>query len=444
MYFKYKKNTNHNQNTEKGGNEMDFQLPYYKGTLPMHVPDKNLAHVLESHPQATGDGRTQQQIVEDALDHPIGSPSLEELARGKKKILVITSDHTRNMPSGITMPILLRRLRAAQPDAQITILIGTGLHRPTTHEEQVDRFGAEIVANEHIVVHDAFKPEEMRYVCQLPSGAELHVNRLAVESDLVIAEGFIEPHFFAGFSGGRKSILPGIASQETVNENHSAKAIASPNARSGVLAGNPIHEDMAYAAKAVNLAFILNVAIDGQKKIVAAFAGDCEKAHAEGCAFVSQMCGVKRVTSDIVVTTNGGYPLDQNLYQTPKGATSAAACAGEDGVVILGASLCDGLGGTHFAELMRLGSPQKILETVQAIPPKQTIPEQWCAQIYSQLLLKHPVIVVTQHMDHVELKKVGFLAANSFDEALEQAFALKGPDASVTVIPDGVSVIVND
>ena len=113
-------------------------------------------------------------------------------------------------------------------------------------------------------------------------------------------------------------------------------------------------------------------------------------------------------------------------------------------MVILGASLCDGLGGTHFAELMRLGSPQKILETVQAIPPKQTIPEQWCAQIYSQLLLKHPVIVVTQHMDHEELKKVGFLAANSFDEALEQAFALKGPDASVTVIPDGVSVIVND
>ena len=400
--------------------------------------------MLESHPQAAAAGRSQEQIVEEALDHPIASPSLEELARGKKNILVITSDHTRNMPSGITMPILLRRLRQAQPDAQITILIGTGLHRATTHEEMVERFGREIVEQERIVVHDAFKPEEMRYVCQLPSGAELHVNHLAVESDLVIAEGFIEPHFFAGFSGGRKSILPGIASQETVNENHSAKAIASPNARAGVLAGNPIHEDMAYAAKAVNLAFILNVAIDGQKKIVAAFAGDCEKAHQEGCAFVSQMCGVKRVTSDIVVTTNGGYPLDQNLYQTPKGATSAAACAGEDGVVILGASLCDGLGGTHFAELMRLGSPQKILETVQAIPPKQTIPEQWCAQIYSQLLLKHPVILVTQHMDHGELERVGFMTASGFDEALEKAFALKGADASVTVIPDGVSVIVND
>lgn len=421
---------------------MDFQLPYYKGTLPLHVPGKNLKHVLVNHAEEFHSDRSEADIVRDALAAPIGTPPLSALAQGKQNILVITSDHTRSMPSGITMPILLEEIRKGQPDASITILIATGLHRPTTQEELLDRFGPDIVARERIVVHNAFQPEEMRYVCQLPSGAGLSVNRLALESDLIVSEGFIEPHFFAGFSGGRKSILPGICSQETVNENHSAKAIASPLATTGVLHGNPIHEDMAYAARKVGLAFILNVAMDAEKHIVAAFAGDCIQAHARGCAFVSDMCGVDKVTSDIVITTNSGYPLDQNLYQTPKGVSTAAACAGEDGVLILGASLCDGVGGTNFEKLMRLGSPQVIKDTIEAIPPKESIPEQWCAQIYARLLLQHPIIIVTQYMDPRELEAMGFLAAASFDQALEMAFRLKGPDASVTVIPDGVSVIV--
>lgn len=421
---------------------MDFQLPYYKGTLPLHVPDKNLQHVLVNHAEEFHSDRSEADIVRGALAEPIGTPPLSVLAQGKRNILVITSDHTRSMPSGITMPILLEEIRKGQPDASITILIATGLHRPTTQEELLERFGPDIVARERIVVHNAFQPEEMRYVCQLPSGAGLSINRLALESDLIVSEGFIEPHFFAGFSGGRKSILPGICSQETVNENHSAKAIASPLATTGVLQGNPIHEDMAYAARKVGLAFILNVAMDAEKHIVAAFAGDCIQAHARGCAFVSDMCGVDKVTSDIVITTNSGYPLDQNLYQTPKGVSTAAACAGEDGVLILGASLCDGVGGTNFEKLMRLGSPQVIKETIEAIPPKESIPEQWCAQIYARLLLQHPIIIVTQHMDLQELESMGFLAASSFDQALEMAFKLKGPDASVTVIPDGVSVIV--
>lgn len=421
---------------------MEFQLPYYKGTLPLHVPDGNLRHVLVNHADRFRSDRAEADIVRDALKAPIGTPRLSELAKGKKKILVITSDHTRSMPSGITMPILLEEIRRGRPDADITILIGTGLHRPTTREEMLERFGPEITERENIVVHDAFCAGEMRYVCQLPSGAELSVNRLALENDLIVAEGFIEPHFFAGFSGGRKSILPAICSKETVNENHSARAIASPNAAAGVLEGNPIHEDMAYAARKVGLAFILNVAMDADKHIVAAFAGDCIEAHAKGCAFVSDMCGVDRVSSDIVVTTNGGYPLDQNLYQTPKGVASAAACAGEGGVLILGASLCDGVGGTNFEKLMRLGSPRKIKETIEAIPPKESIPEQWCAQIYAELMLKHPIIIVSRHMEPRELEGMGFLAARSFDEALDMAFRRRGADASVTVIPDGVSVIV--
>lgn len=421
---------------------MEFHLPYHKGTLPLHVPEKNLCHVLTNRAEEFKSDCSEGDIVRDALAAPIGTPTLRELSAGKKNIMVITSDHTRSMPSGITMPILLEEIRAGAPDAEITIMIATGLHRPMTHEEQVARFGAELVEKEHIVVHNAFAPEEMRYVCKLPSGADLSINYRALESDLIVSEGFIEPHFFAGFSGGRKSILPGIASQETVNENHSAKAIASPYATTGVLKGNPIHEDMDYAARKVGLAFILNVAMDAEKHIVAAFAGDCVEAHAKGCEFVSDMCGVDKVQSDIVITTNSGYPLDQNLYQTPKGVSTAAACAAEGAVLILGASLCDGIGGTNFEKLMRLGSAQKIKETVEAIPPKESIPEQWCAQTYAKIMLQYTVIIVTQHMDLGELESMGFLAFASFDEALEKAFELKGSDASVTVIPDGVSVIV--
>ena len=168
---------------------MDFQLPYYKGTLPLHVPERNLRHVLVNRAEDFRTDRPEADIVRDALAHPIGTPPLHALARGKEKILVITSDHTRSMPSGITMPILLEEIRKGQPDAQITILIGTGLHRPTTPEELLDRFGREIVEHEHIVVHNAFQAEEMRYVCELPSGASLSVNRLALESDLIVAEG---------------------------------------------------------------------------------------------------------------------------------------------------------------------------------------------------------------------------------------------------------------
>ena len=421
---------------------MEFQLPYHKGTLPLHVPDANLSHVLTNRAEEFKSDRSEADIVRDALAAPIVTPKLRELATGKDKIMVITSDHTRSMPSGITMPILLEEIRAGAPDAEITIMIATGLHRAMTHQEQVERFGAELVEKERIVVHNAFAADEMRYVCKLPSGADLSINYRALESDIIVSEGFIEPHFFAGFSGGRKSILPGIASQETVNENHSAKAIASPYAATGVLKGNPIHEDMDYAARKVGLAFILNVAMDAEKHIVAAFAGDCVEAHAKGCAFVSDMCGVDKVQSDIVITTNSGYPLDQNLYQTPKGVSTAAACAAEGAVLILGASLCDGIGGTNFEKLMRLGSAQKIKETVEAIPPKESIPEQWCAQTYAKIMLQYTVIIVTQHMDLRELESMGFLAFASFDEALEKAFELKGRDASVTVIPDGVSVIV--
>lgn len=418
-----------------------IKIPYYTSTMDLHVSEENLKAVITAKMHEYKAEKSEEELVHDALEHPIGTPRLSELAKGKNKVVLVTSDHTRAVPSKITLPILLAEIRKGNPDADITILIATGLHRATTEEEQRRMFGDAIVDNEKISVNDAFDPEQFADLGTLPSGAEFHVNKLAAECDLLITEGFIEPHFFAGFSGGRKSILPGICSQETVNENHSYKAIASPYSKTGVLEHNPIHEDMVCAARRVNVQFILNVALDGEKKVIAAWAGDLEQAHAEGVAFIRKWSQCPSISGDIVVTSNGGYPLDQNLYQSPKAVATAEACAGEDGVIIMCCSCADGMGGTHFEKLITMGSVDEIDEYLSKIPPRETIPEQWCPQIYARILKKHPVILVTTYLKPEEVRKANMIPAATPDEALEIAYGIKGKDASVVVIPDGVSVL---
>ena len=416
-------------------------IPYYTSTLNLHVDEENLKAVLTAKMHGFHAEKTQEQLVLDALEHPVGSPRLRELAKDKQKIVIVTSDHTRAVPSKITLPLLLKEIRSGNPQADITILIATGLHRPTTEEEQRRMFGDEIVGHEKIAINNAFDPEQFVELCTLPSGAVFQVNKLAAQCDLLVTEGFVEPHFFAGFSGGRKSILPGVCSERTVNENHSYKAVSHPRSNSGMLKDNPIHADMLCAAKAVNVQFIFNVALDGEKKIVAAWAGDLEKAHEAGVAFIRQWSQCPVVTGDIVVTSNGGYPLDQNLYQSPKAMATAEACAGEDGVIIMCCSCCDGMGGAHFGEILQRGTPDEIDRYLSEIPPQKTIPEQWCAQVCVRVLRKHQVILVTTFLDHDEVRRANMIPASTPDEALEIAYRLKGEHASVVVIPDGVSVL---
>ena len=418
-----------------------IQIPYYTSTVDLHVEEKNLKALIYSRTDEFDAGKTEEELVREALKNPIGTPPLKELAKGKKKITLITSDHTRAVPSKLTLPILLAELREGNPDAEITILIATGLHRPTTETEQRRMFGDEIVDHEKIVVNKAFEQDDYSFVTILPSGAELWVNKVALDCDLLISEGFIEPHFFAGFSGGRKSVLPGICNAATVNENHSYKAIASPYSTTGVLEHNPIHEDMVYAARSVHLAFILNVALNSEKKVIAAFAGDMEEAHAKGVAFVRSLAQCPSVTGDIVVTSNGGYPLDQNLYQSPKAVATAEACCKEGGVIIMCCSCVDGMGGTHFEKLIVKGTVDEIDSYLSKIPPKERISEQWCAQIYARILKKHRVILVTTYLDHDLVRKANMIPASSPDEALQMAYEMMGSNAEVVVIPDGVAVL---
>lgn len=420
-----------------------IQIPYSRSYMEIQVPEENLQAILESQAHHYHPELSEVELVEAALDQPIGSPRLEELARDKKRIVIITSDHTRPVPSKITMPILLRRIREGNPDAEITILIATGYHRPTSKEELIDKFGEEIVENEVLVNHFSRFKEDMVRVGVLPSGGELWVNRLATEADLLIAEGFIEPHFFAGFSGGRKSVLPGIAGAESILANHCSSFIADPNARTGILKDNPIHLDMLYAAATAGLAFILNVVIDSEKKVIQAFAGHYNEAHLVGAEFVRSLASVKRVLADIVITSNGGYPLDQNIYQTVKGMTAAEASAEEDAVIIIVSACNDGHGGEGFYRaLAEVKHPREWTEKVLGIPAHQTLPDQWESQILARILEKHRVILVTDQCEKGIIEDMHMIHASTAAEALKLALEIKGADATITVIPDGVSVIV--
>jgi len=421
--------------------QIELDIPYHIGTMPLYVDENKLKAVITPLEPAHS-GLSEREIIVNALRNPIGAATLKKLATGKKKILLITCDHTRAMPSKLTLPILLEEIRSGAPGAEVSIMLATGSHRATTEDELRAMFGDEIVDNERIFVHDCTKDEDMREVCTLPSGAVLRVNRMAVECDLLVSEGFIEPHFFAGFSGGRKSVMPGIASIETVNVNHSYHALASPYAISGVIENNPVHIDMAAAARAVGLAFILNVALDAEKKIIAAFSGDMEQAHLAGCEFVSSYSTRPAVVGDIIVTSNGGYPLDQNLYQAAKAASTAAMCALEDGVIILVCGCADGFGGEYFRKLMLSGSVAEIDEKLAAIPPEETIPEQWNVQVFMRVMRKHKIILVTTNIEWELISKANMIPAATVDEALEIAHSIMGTEAKVVAIPDGVAVVI--
>ena len=420
-----------------------FAVPFGKEKIKFELSDEQVAGVLVSHAHEYKAPKSEEELVADALANPIGSPKLSELAKGKKTCVIISSDHTRPVPSHVIMPQLLAELRKGNPDIDITILIATGMHRPTTQDELVAKYGKEIAEHEKFSIHVSRNDEDMVSIGTLPSGGECLINKLAANADLLISEGFIEPHFFAGMSGGRKSVLPGIASKITVLANHCSEFIASPNARTGILKGNPIHEDMLYAAKAANLAFICNVVIDADKKVIAAFAGDREEAHYAGVDFEMKLAGVKPIPADIVITTNGGYPLDQNIYQSVKGMTAAEVTVKEGGVIIMLSKAADGHGGKYFHETFRDEKDlNRMMKTFMDRKPEETIIDQWQSQIFARVMLKARIVFVSSCDDKL-VEELHMIPAHTMEEALEKAKAMVDKeDYKVTVIPDGVSVIV--
>lgn len=416
-------------------------FPYGKDHLEYDFSDERFLGTLTSKihsytPKADG-----LSLVKEAMEKPYGSPKLRELALGKKKIVIIASDHTRPVPSKVIIPPMLEEIREGNPDADITILIATGCHRVTSREELVAKFGERIVNEEKIAVHVSTESDKMVKIGILPSGGDLLINRIAAEADLLVAEGFIEPHFFAGFSGGRKSVLPGIAAKESVLANHCAEFIAHPKARTGIIDGNPIHEDMLYAAKCAKLAYVVNVVINEKKDAIYAVAGEVEAAHKAGCDFLSGLCGAEPKYADVVISTNGGYPLDQNVYQSVKGMTAAEATVREGGVIIMLSSCTDGHGGAEFYRQMTLDMKKTEAEILSR-GRGDTLPDQWMTQILIRILNRATVILVSDAPEDM-IRDMHMIPSRSIGEALGLAKKiLKNDRPTVTAIPDGVSVMV--
>ncbi|MGF7011008.1 nickel-dependent lactate racemase [Lachnospiraceae bacterium PF1-22] len=420
-----------------------FKLPYGKERMECCIEEKHVAGVLLSQLHNYKPEKSEDELVIESLENPIGTPRLRDMAEGKDKIVIISSDHTRPVPSKVIMPHILKEIRSNNPEAQITILISTGLHRETTVEELRGKFGDEIVDNETIIVHDCEDIENQISFGKLPSGGDFSINRLAAEADLLVAEGFIEPHFFAGFSGGRKSVLPGVASKATVMYNHNSEFINNKNSRTGIIEGNPIHNDMLYAARAAHLAFIINVVIDAEHKIIKCVSGDCDLAHRVGREFLSSMCQVDAIPADIVISTNGGYPLDQNIYQAVKGMTAAEATVKKDGVIIMVAKSVDGHGGEVFYNTFKEEKNlERMMRTFLDRTPEETIADQWQSQIFARVLMKAKIIYVSDAPDEM-VTDLHMIPAHSVTEAIDKAKQLVNrDDYQITVIPDGVSVMV--
>ena len=415
-----------------------LHIPYGKSFIEYEEGDASVLTSSIGELKAEGDGLS---IVKAAMEQPIDSPRLCELAKGKKTCTIIISDHTRPVPSRDILPNMFAELRQGSPDIDITLLVATGFHRPTTTAELEAKLGQEIMKDAKIVIHDCRDAESNVQVGVLPSGAPCIIDRVAAEAELLISEGFIEPHFFAGFSGGRKSVLPGISDQVTVLGNHCSRFIDSEFSRTGILDGNPMHEDMVAAAKFAKLAFIVNVVIDEDKKTVAAFAGNYVTAHRKGCDFLLGYCQVKPAYADIVITSNGGAPLDQNIYQCVKGMTAGEASCNPGGVIILCAGCADGHGGEGFYRSLKdCESVEKLYDQFMATPQDKTIPDQWESQILARILKNFKLIFVTEPPMRGVIEDMKMTYAPSLPEAI--AMAKSWGKESITVIPNGISVIV--
>lgn len=410
---------------------------YGRGRLETEIPDKNLLGVLSPKQMKS---ENEAEIIRTALANPIGSKRLRELSRDVKSIVIISSDNTRPLPSRKTLPLLLEELARPVESYDITVLIATGLHRPMTESEIEERFGKEIMSKCRIVNHAAVDGKALKYCGDLDCGRPLYLNRLALEADLLIAEGFIEPHFFAGFSGGRKSILPGIAGAETIMNNHSPQNIASEGAVAGNLMNNPIHNEALKAARISGLKFILNVSLNEEKQIIGAFAGDVEKAHLAGCEFVRRNMTVPCKEADIAVTSNSGYPLDRNVYQMVKGMDTASRAVKPGGIIIIAGDCIDGIGSEMFKRVFAGKSSAE--ELFAALSQGEADIDQWNAQVLARILVRNKVIIVSDKLKPEDARLMFMELSPDLDSALSSAFLQMGGSATVNVIPEGPTAIL--
>ena len=411
---------------------MTVNLAYGSGHLPIEFPADRTTVIEPAHLDGLADERA---AVLDALQRPIGSQALLERISPNTKVCIAFTDLTRATPNDRIIPWLLEHLGG--PNDNITLLNQLGTHRPNTRQELETMLTPEVVANYRVLNHEPENPDSLVQVGTTADGTPALLNRHIVEADLRIVTGFIEPHFFAGFSGGVKGIMPGCAGLETVMSNHGAKNIGDPRATFGITDGNPLWEELRDIALKAGPSFMLNVTLNEQRDITNVFAGDILEAHRTGCAFVKNSA-MQRVEQpfDIVVTTNSGYPLDLNLYQGVKGMSAGARVLKEGGTLILAAECREGVpGGSPLDELLR--SARSIEEVLTMLStPGFVRPEQWQAQIQA-LVQRKAEVLVHSLLDKETVAACHLKSCPDISAEVTNRLNAVGPEARVAVLPQG-------
>jgi len=413
---------------------MEIQLAYGKTGLALHTdPSWNVQVVEPNFVPAAVDPLAE---LRRALQSPIGTRPLAQQVRPGERVAIVVNDITRATPSPLILKAILAELPGV-PFKDITIFNALGTHRPNTESELRIMLSDDLLA-QHLVQNNAFDPSTQVCVGKTGSGNEIWLNRELMECPLKILTGFIEPHFFAGFSGGGKALMPGMAGQASVLRNHSTANIADPRATYGRTQGNPIYEEVLEAARLAGKTFLVNVTLNRAKAITRVFAGDLEAAHAEGCAFARQTSMVEvDERFDIVVTSNSGYPLDLNLYQAVKGMSAAALVVKEGGAILIAAECWDGIPehGLYGQLLREGGSPQNVLERI--LGSSMLRQDQWQAQIQAQIQLKAKVYVHSRGLTPQQIRSALLEPAPSLDTTLARLVCAAGSAARICVLPEG-------
>lgn len=413
---------------------MKVRLAYGRDGLEVELPDERTTVIEPTYVPGLPDA---EGAIMTALRNPLGAPPLRQIVKPEHKVAVSVCDITRPMPSKTLLPLMLGELRHVPPE-NIIILIATGTHRTNTREELVEMLGKDVVNNYAVLNHNGFDEDSLESIGSTASGIEVRLNRRWVESDIRIATGFVEPHFFAGFSGGPKMVAPGLAGFSTIMRLHDAAMIGHPNARFAVTVGNPIHDAIREIAGMSSVDFSVDVTINRDQRITSVYAGELSAVHKAACA-VAQRLAMQRVQTafDVVLTTNSGYPLDQNLYQAVKGMSAAAQVIRDGGTIICAAECSEGIPKHgQYREILASGdSPAELLEMIQQ--PGYERHDQWQAQIQAQIQLRADVFLKSEYLTPQQVREAHLKPV----ETIEDTIAECGADASICVLPEGPQTI---
>lgn len=417
---------------------MKIHLAYGRTGLEVEIPDRNLLTVVE--PKSVTPIDNPESAIEKSLQSPIGSKPLPEIAKGRKNACIVVSDITRPVPNKIILPpIISCLLKAGIRKDDIAIIIATGIHRASTDRELEEMLGQEILENFKILMHDGRDLSAHKFLGKTKIGTPVYIDGRYCEADLKILTGLIEPHFMAGYSGGRKSVCPGLASIETVAVQHGPKFLESPSVDSGIMTGNPFHEEAFAVAKQVGADFIVNVTINDERKITRIFGGDLESAHLEGVEFVEEHFKVPvKQEADIVVTSSAGYPLDATYYQTTKGMVCAMPAVKKGGSIIIASECSEGVGSREFVKLMKeFRSVQEFMRMIER--ENFFVIDQWGVEELCKAKRKADVFLFSENLKDSGILRVE--TVSSVEGCIESLLKKYGEDATITVIPKGPYVI---